>query len=417
MLAAGVVVGAYVLASLGKTASLPANIGPFLGLVLGLVGTAHIVTRRVAPRANPLLLPLVGLLNGIGYVFVARLDTHLAGLQALWTAIGVAAYVVTLVLVRRAADLDRYRYLFALVGMALLVLPLAPVVGRTINGARLWVRVGPLSFQPVELAKIALAVFFCSYLVEKAEVLAVGTQRWGPFMAPQLRHFGPLLAAWGVSMLIMIGERDVGFSLLFLTAFVALLWIATGRAIYLGFGTALFAAGAVVASKLFGHVHERIQIWVNPWPYASTKGYQIVQALFALAAGGIGGTGLALGSPQRIPVVASDFIFAAIGEELGLLGTAAVITAFVLLVGTGMRIALAAVRRFDKLLAAGLTAIVGLQAFFIMAGVTRLLPLTGVTLPFVSYGGSSLVANYIIVAVLARISDDTRAVESATAIT
>ena len=399
-------IGAYVLASLGRTASIPANILPFLVCVLLLLLAAHVATRRLAPEASPVLLPLAGFLNGLGYVFIARLDSHLAGLQAMWTAIGVAAYILTLATVRRVQVLERYRYLVAAAGVVLLLLPLAPKVGQNINGARLWVRLGPLTFQPVELAKLALAIFFASYLVEKRDLLANPTARLGNLRVPDPRPFGPLLLMWGLSMLVMTAERDVGFSLLIFVLFISLLWVATGRAVYLAVGAVLFLLGAVLMADLFPHVHDRVTVWIDPWRYAQTIGYQSVQALYALGSGGLAGSGLGLGRPDLIPVVASDYIFAAIGEELGLLGTTAVVFAFLVLVGTGLRTALRSRSDFAKLLITGLTVILGFQAFFIMAGVVRLLPVTGVTLPFVAYGGSSLIANYILLAILARASDE-----------
>jgi peptidoglycan glycosyltransferase len=282
------------------------------------------------------------------------------------------------------------------------------VVGRTINGARLWVRVGPVNFQPGEFAKVALAVFFASYLGERSEVLAIA-RRVGPIHVPELRlrHFGPLLLAWGVSLLVIMAEKDLGSALLFFALFVSLLWVVTARAFYLAAGAGLFAAGATFAWSAFAHVQERVRIWVDPWPHAADQGFQLVQGLFALGSGGVSGTGLALGSPTKIPAAATDFIFAAIGEELGLIGTTAMLTCYLLLVGVGFRTALRAEDRFEKLLATGLTTILGLQAFIIIGGVTRVVPLTGITLPFVSYGGSSLVANYVLLALLLRISDDT----------
>lgn len=402
-----VIGGAYVLASLGRTARMPANLVPFLVVILGLLVAAHLAVRRLAPHADGILLPLAGLLNGLGYVFIARLDEDLAGLQAVWTALGVGAFVLTLLIVRRARDLERLRYTVALIGVALLLLPLVPVLGRNINGARLWVRLGPVTFQPGEFAKVALAVFFASYLVEKRELLSVATRRIGPLSLPDPRHFGPILLAWGVSLVIIMAERDLGSALLFFALFIAMLWVATGRAAYLAVGGALFAFGAAFAWSIFAHVQQRVRIWLNPWPYANDQGYQLVQALFAMGSGGFAGTGISLGSPQKIPAAATDFIFAAIGEELGLLGTAAVLVAFLLIVGAGLRIALRAEQPFEKMLAAGLTTIIGLQTFIIIGGVTRLVPLTGITLPFVSYGGSSLLANYILLALLLRISDDT----------
>jgi cell division protein FtsW (lipid II flippase) len=404
-----IVTGAYLLASLGRTASIPADIVPFLVVILALVAGAHVGTRRLVPNADGVLLPLAALLNGLGYVFIARLDEDLAGLQALWTAFGVAAFVATLAVVRRVRDLERYRYTFALLGIALLLMPLLPVVGRTINGARLWVRLGTITFQPGEFAKIVLAVFFASYLVEKRELLSIAIHRIGPVLVPDLRHFGPILLAWGLSLVVMLAERDLGSSLLFFALFVSLLWVATARGIYLGIGGALFAGGAVFAYSGFAHVQERVASWLDPWDPAriEAQGFQVAQAMFAFADGGIAGTGFALGSPQKIPNVTTDFIFAAVGEELGLLGATAVIAAYLLMVGVGFRIALRADHPFEKLLAAGLTTILGLQTFIIIGGVTRLVPLTGVTLPFMSYGGSSLLANYVLLALLLRISHET----------
>jgi cell division protein FtsW (lipid II flippase) len=398
---------AYVLAALGRAAALPANLVPFLLVIVGLLLAAHAATRRLAPGADPVLLPLAALLNGIGYVFIARLDDELAGLQAVWTALGVGVFALTLLVVRRARDLERLRYTVALAGIGLLLLPLVPGIGRSIHGARLWVSIGPINFQPGELAKIALAIFFASYLVEKRELLQTATRRLGPVMVPDLKHFGPVLLAWVMSLVIMLAERDLGSSLLFFAMFVSLLWVATARTVYLAIGTGLFGIGALFAWSAFAHVQDRVHIWLNPWPDAADEGYQLIQGLFAFAAGGVTGTGISLGSPQRIPAAETDFIFASIGEELGLLGTVAVLAAYLLLVGAGLRVAVRAEPAFDKLLATGLTAILGLQTFIIIGGVTRLVPLTGITLPFVSYGGSSLLANYVLLALLLRISDNT----------
>jgi cell division protein FtsW (lipid II flippase) len=415
LLAAVLTSGAYALASLGRSASLPANIVPFLIIIVGLLAVAHVATRRLAPGADSILLPLGGLLNGIGYVFIARLDSDLAALQAVWTALGVGAFVGTLVLVRRMRDLERYRYTFALIGIGLLLMPLLPVLGRNINGSRLWVRFGTVTFQPGEFAKIVLCIFFASYLVEKRELLSEALHRVGAVFVPDLKHFGPVVLAWGVSLVIMIAERDLGSSLLFFALFIAMLWVATGRGAYLAIGGTLFGAGAWIAWASFGHVKDRITIWLDPWETASGSGYQIVQSLFAFAAGGLAGTNLAQGSPQRIPAVSTDFIFAAVGEELGLFGSTAVVIALLLMVGTGIRIALRADPPFEKLLATGLTTILAVQSFVILGGVTRLVPLTGITLPFVSYGGSSLLANYVLLALLLRISDDQASREHAEA--
>jgi cell division protein FtsW (lipid II flippase) len=258
LLAGLITVGGYVLATLGTNASLPANLLPFLLIILGLLAGAHLATRTFAPGADGILLPLAGLLNGIGYIFIARLDRDLAGLQALWTGVGIGAFILTLSAVRRARDLERFRYTFALVGVGLLLIPLLPVLGQNINGARLWVRLGPMSFQPGELAKIALCVFFASYLVEKAELLSVARLRIGPIPFPDLKHYGPLLLMWGVSLVVMIFERDLGSSLLFFALFIVLLWVATGRAAYLLVGGVLFTAGAWISYSSFSHVKEQI---------------------------------------------------------------------------------------------------------------------------------------------------------------
>ncbi|MDQ6728641.1 MAG: FtsW/RodA/SpoVE family cell cycle protein, partial [Actinomycetota bacterium] len=341
MLMAGVLTaGAYTLAGLGRSSSLPANLVPFLLIILGLLAVAHIATRKLAPGADGILLPLAGLLNGVGYVFIARLDSHLAGLQALWTALGVGAFVATLFLVRRARDIERFRYTFALIGIGCLLVPLLPGIGRNINGARLWVRLGTVTFQPGELAKIALCIFFASYLVEKQPLLAMGSRKVLGVWVPNVRHFGPIVLAWLFSLVVMFWERDLGSSLLFFALFIVLMWVATARGAYLGIGAVMFAAGATLAYKVFAHVQTRISILIDPWSVASGAGYQTVQALFAFAAGGIAGTNIGQGSPQRIPAVSTDFIFAAIGEELGLIGTVAILIAFLLMVGAGLRIAM-----------------------------------------------------------------------------
>jgi len=399
--------GAYTLASLGRSASIPANIGPFLGMILALLLVAHLAVRRLAPRADGLLLPLAGLLNGIGYVMLTRLDKSLAAFQATWTLVGILAFIITLLVVRRVRDLERYRYTFAFLGIGLLLLPLVPKVGTEINGARIWVRAGGASFQPGEFAKIVLAVFFASYLVEKRELLAMTT--WPKFrpVLPDPKHLGPVLVAWAAAVLIMTAEKDLGQSVLFFAVFMVMLWVVTERGTYIVVGTVLFAGAAYAAWTKFAHVQSRVSNWLDPWKDQAKGGYQVIQGWYSMAAGGVAGTGLALGTPNKIPEAKNDFMFAAIGEELGLLGATAVLVIFVLMIGAGLRIAVRAEGAFEKLLAVGLTALLGIQSFVIIAGVTRLLPLTGVALPFVSYGGSSLVANYVLLALLLRVSDST----------
>ncbi len=400
-----IVVVAYALASLGTSASIPVNLGPFLVWMLVLILIAHLATRRLAPAADPVMLPMVLLLNGLGYVMITRLSndvpggSDLAGLQSTWSAVGIAGYIATLVVVRQVRMLASYRYLLGVAGMALLALPLVPGFGRQINGARIWASVGPVNFQPGEFAKIALAVFFAAYLVESRELLRTRLE---------LRDLAPIGVAWAGSLVIMVMERDLGSSLLFFTLFVVLLWIASERAMFLGIGAVLFAGGAMFAWSTFAHVQQRVEIWRDPWASPKGDGFQIVEASFALADGGLTGTGLGRGEPGRIPYAESDFIFAAIGEELGLAGSTAVLMAFLILIGSGLRIALRAERPFEKLFAVGLTTLLGVQSFIIMGGVLRLVPLTGITLPFVSYGGSSLVANYVLVALLMRMSHEQR---------
>ncbi len=407
-LMAVIVTGAgYVLLELANRPDIPADLWVFLAAVLGLYVIAHLAVRRFAPRADPTLLPIVALLNGIGFVTISRLDRDLARAQAIWTAVGVAAFVIVLIVVRHVRTLERYKYTFLLLGIGALLLPLIPVVGEEINGARLWVRIGPINFQPGEAAKVLLVIFFAAYLVEKRELLSAGTRRIGRLMLPEPKHLGPLLLAWSFSILVMVRQKDLGSSLLFFAVFAAMLYIATERASYLIVALGMFLAGAYVAYQLFAHVTERVSSWIDPWSHAQTTGFQLVQSLFALGSGGFAGTGLGLGSPQKIPNASTDFVMSAIGEELGLIGTVAICILFLLFIGSGFRIATQADRPFSKLFAAGLTTIIGVQTFVIVGGVIRVIPLTGVTLPFISYGGSSLIANFVIVALLLRISDET----------
>ena len=398
---------AYVLVSLGKTATIPADLTPFFLAVGGLLLAAHLAVRWLAPLAHPIPLALAALLNSIGYVILARLDPDLARAQALWSAIGVGLFAATLFLVRDIYRLARLRYTAMLLGVALLLLPLVPGIGKEINGSRLWVEFGPISFQPGEFAKIALAIFVAGYLAERRTLLTSVSRRVGPLRLPDPRYLGPLLLAWGVSLVVLMSERDLGSSLLFFSLFVVTLWVATHRWSFLFGGVGLFGAGAVLAYNNFSHFHDRVRTWLNPWPEASAAGYQLTQAAFAFGSGGVAGSGLALGSPQRIPLVSTDFIFAAIGEELGLFGTTAILIAFLLLVAVGFQIAIRGHDPFTQLLATALTFAIGFQTFVILGGVTRVVPLTGITLPFVSYGGSSLLANYVLLALLLRMSDHT----------
>ena len=396
---------AYTVTALGTNAEIPPGIVVFLAIVLGLLLFAHVVVRLVARGADGTLLPLAALLHGIGFVMIARLDDELAGLQATWSLVAVGGFVVTLLVVQRATDLARYSWLFFFGGAFLLLLPLVPVIGVNINGARIWVSLGPINFQPGEFAKVFLAIFFASYLANRRELIAASTWKLGPLRLPEPRYIAPILMAWGFAVVVMVFQKDLGSSLLFFTLFVVMMWVATERVTYLVIGFVLFGAAAFAAWKMFGHVQTRVDIWLDPWQDEYGKGFQIVQALYGIGDGGIVGTGLGRGSPDKVPEAQNDFIFAAIGEEMGLVGATTVLMAYLLLIGAGLRIALRTDRTFDKLLATGLTTIVGVQAFIIVGGVIKVVPLTGITLPFVSYGGSSLLSNYIVLAILLRLSD------------
>jgi cell division protein FtsW (lipid II flippase) len=375
---------------------------------------AHVVKRFVASGSDPVLLPLAVLLNGLGLVMVRRIDFArvarnpdvgtLADAQTIWSLVALVAFCVTLIVLRDHLSLDRYRYLLGLGSLLLMLMPLLPVIGREINGARIWVQFGGLTFQPVEFAKLGLTIFFASYLAEKRDILAVATNRLGPVMVPPARAFAPLLGIWAIGIAVLGLQNDLGPTLLFYGVFIVALYVATGRLAYPLAGIALAGVGALLAYQMFGHVRLRFAIWLDVWSMYTDEGYQLAQSLFALGTGGVAGVGFGQGQPEFIPFVETDFIFSAFGEEIGLLGTTAILLCFLLLASRGFRIALTARDEFGALLAAGLTTILGLQVFIIVGGVTRLIPLTGITLPFMSYGGSSLLSNYILIALLARIS-------------
>ncbi len=405
ILAGVITASAYTIASLGTNAEIPPGIFGFVAFLLGLLLGAHFVVRKFARGADSTLLPLAALLHGIGFVMITRLDDELAGLQSLWSLVAISVFVAVLVVVQRATDLARFRWVLFFGGAGALLLPLVPGLGSTINGARIWVSLGPINFQPGEFAKIALAIFFASYFADNRELIAAKTWKVGPMRLPEPRFLMPVLVAWGFAVVVMVGERDLGSSLLFFTLFVVMIWVATERVGWLFLGAVLFSAAAYFSWTRFTHVQTRVSIWLDPWSDSLGRGYQIVQSLFGLADGGLTGTGLGRGNPNQIPEAQNDFIFAAIGEELGLIGATAILMSYLLIVGSGLRTALRTDREFEKLLAVGLTTIIGIQAFIIMGGVIKLIPLTGITLPFVSYGGSSLISNYILLALLMRVSD------------
>jgi cell division protein FtsW (lipid II flippase) len=435
--AVAVVLFAYASVGFGLNGKLPSGMITY-GLAFAvIVGVAHVAVRRLAPWADPLLLPLAALLNGLGIVMIYRLQesgrngnpgnaistmsTSTTALQVLWSAVGMAAFVVTLAVIRQPRMLQRYTYTFGAIGLVLLAIPaVLPNSLSEVNGAKVWISLGSFSIQPGEFAKLALAVFFAGYLVTKRDVLSLAGRRVLGIDLPRARDLGPVLIAWGASLLILIFETDIGTSALFFGLFVVMLYIATQRTSWLLIGVTLFVGGALAAAKLFGHVGQRFTIWLHPFKYANVfcgaanvhvpcvPSYQVAQGLYGMGFGGIFGTGLGHGQPYLTPLVQSDFIITAFGEELGLTGLMALLLVYGLIVQRGLRAAMAVRDPFSKLLAGGLAFVVALQVFVIVGGVTGLIPLTGITTPFLSQGGSSLVASWILIAVLMRISDTAR---------
>jgi cell division protein FtsW (lipid II flippase) len=379
--------------------------GGSLGYALfffGLYLVAHVVARMTVPLADPYLLPMAALLTAIGLTEIYRLGPSNAFRQGLWVVIGVGAFAATLFWLRHDYRvLERYKYVFGVTALGLIFLPRLPVIGETINGSRLWIHVGSLQIQPGELGKIALIVFLAAYLREKREVLAQGSPK----------DWGPLLVIWGGAMLLLFVTNDLGSALLYYAIFLALLYIATARLSFVAGALGLFLVGAYAIAQITPHVRERVDIWLDPYKYAETSGYQILQSLYSMAHGGFGGTGLGHGivnlptGQQVVPDQNSDFIYSALAQELGLVGAAALLLLYMAFVVRGFQIALTATDGFSKLLAAGLSFSFAFQTFVIVGGITRVIPLTGITLPFVSYGGSSVVANFLLVAGLMLISN------------
>jgi cell division protein FtsW (lipid II flippase) len=435
----GVVLFAYASVGLGLNGHVPTGLATYGVLFAILMLAAHLAIRKLAPWADPLMLPLAALLNGLGLVMIYRLQesgrngnpgtaistmsASTTTFQLMWSAIGVIAFVAVLVVVREPRMLQRYTYTLGAIGLVLVALPallpssISEVPG---TGAKIQVALGGFSIQPEEFAKLALAVFFAGYLVAKRDVLALAGRHILGIALPRARDMGPVLIAWGVSLLVLVFESDIGTSALFFGLFLIMLYVATQRTSWLLIGATLFLAGALAASKLVSHVGVRFSIWLHPTLYANVfcgsnsvhvpcvPSFQLAQGLYGLGFGGILGTGLGHGQPYLTPLVQSDFIITAFGEELGLTGLMALLLIYGLIVQRGLRAAMAVRDPFAKLLAGGLAFVIALQVFVIVGGVTQLIPLTGITTPFLSQGGSSLVASWMLIAVLMRISDTAR---------
>ncbi|MER7503665.1 FtsW/RodA/SpoVE family cell cycle protein [Nonomuraea pusilla] len=425
-----IVMGAYANVGMAMNGEVPSGMLTY-GLGLGgLMLAAYLVLAKFAPWADPLILPLVTLINGLGCVMIFRLEPVMAGAssnsQIMWTALGVVMFSVTLVVLRDHRMLQRLTYTAGAVGLVLLAIPaVLPGSLSEVQGAKIWIRIGGFSIQPGEFAKLALVVFFAGYLVAKRDVLALAGRRLLFIDLPRARDLGPILVTWGLSLLVLVFEKDLGTSLLLFGTFIAMIYIATQRTSWVLIGVLLFVGGAFVAGQLFDHVGARFSAWLDPGspifygnapvcledppgdPLCS-KSYQIMQGLFGFGAGGILGTGLAQGHPELIPLSFSDFIFAATGEELGLTGLMALLMMYALLVERGLRTSIAARDPYSKLLSGGLSFILAWQVFIIVGGVTNLIPLTGLVTPFMSQGGSALLANWILIALLVRMSDSAR---------
>ncbi|MCU1525038.1 MAG: ftsW1 [Microbacteriaceae bacterium] len=405
------------LGALGKLDGSVLLIGTLLGvLALGM----HVAMRFVATEADPFILPVITVLNGLGIAEIYRLDIsrHLSGWesagvrQMAWTAMAMIIALAVILIIRNHRVLQRYRYVAMFTGIVLLLLPMLPVIGQTVNGARLWISIGSFNFQPGELAKIALAIFFAGYLVTARDSLSLMGRKILGMRFPRARDLGPILIIWVAAMAVLIFQRDLGTALLYFGLFLVMIYVATGKASWVILGLILFVGGALVASRVLGYVGSRFNSWLDafsPAVYDKQGGsYQLVQGIFGLAHGGLIGTGWGQGRPGITPLAESDFIISSLGEELGLAGLFAILALYLLFVSRGFRIAFAGQDDFGRLLGVGLSFVIALQVFIVLGGVTRVIPLTGLTTPFLAAGGSSLVANWIIAALLLRLSDSVR---------
>jgi cell division protein FtsW (lipid II flippase) len=380
----------------------------------------HLILRKKASEADPLILPIALVLNGLGIAMIYRLDLAaiasgggelFAFRQVLWTALAMAIAALVILYIPSQLFLRRYVYVSMFVGISLLMLPLVPVIGRTINGATLWISLFGITFQPGEVAKIALIIFFAGYLVNRRESLAVVGRKIFGIRIPRGRELGPILVIWLASIAVLVLQRDLGTSILYFGLFLVMIYVATGRAFYAGIGVAMLITGGLIASRVLSYVSKRFDAWLNPFAtenYDAVGGsYQIAQGIFGMANGGLFGSGLGGGFPQIVPLAESDFIVASLAEELGLIGFFAILAFYFLLTTRGLKIAFRHNDEFAKLMAVGFSFVIALQVFVVIGGVTRVLPLTGLTTPLLAAGGSSLLANWVIIAMLLRLSDST----------
>ncbi len=417
LLAVGIVLVAYLNVGLAMNGAFPPDMLSYGAGLLGIAGAFHLVLRWRASYADPLLLPIATLLNGLGLVMIHRLDLAynrtgmdaLALKQLVWSALSVVIAAAVIITLRDHRRLRRYTFTAMAAGLVLLLLPLVPGLGRSVLGSRIWIGLGPFTFQPGEVAKILLAIFFAGYLVQTRDVLALVGRRFVGIALPRARDLGPILIAWLASLGVLVFEKDLGSSLLFFGLFVAMLYVATERRSWIAIGMVLFCGGAYLAYLLFGHVQQRVLLWLHPFSERALEtSDQLVKGLMGMASGGLFGTGLGRGHPELTYFPESDFIIPSFGEEIGLVGVFALLVLYALIIERGLRTALGVRDGFGKLLAVGLSFSMALQCFVVVGGVTRVIPLTGLTMPFLSYGGSSLLANWSLVALLLRISDQAR---------
>ena len=417
LLAVGIVLVAYLNVGLAMNGAFPPDMLSYGAGLLGIAGAFHLVLRWRASYADPLLLPIATLLNGLGLVMIHRLDLayHRTGMDALalkqlvWSALSVVIAAAVIITLRDHRRLRRYTFTAMAAGLVLLLLPLVPGLGRSVLGSRIWIGLGPFTFQPGEVAKILLAIFFAGYLVQTRDVLALVGRRFVGIALPRARDLGPILIAWLASLGVLVFEKDLGSSLLFFGLFVAMLYVATERRSWIAIGMVLFCGGAYLAYLMFGHVQQRVLLWLHPFSERALEtSDQLVKGLMGMASGGLFGTGLGRGHPELTYFPESDFIIPSFGEEIGLVGVFALLVLYALMIERGLRTALGVRDGFGKLLAVGLSFSMALQCFVVVGGVTRVIPLTGLTMPFLSYGGSSLLANWSLVALLLRISDQAR---------